>query len=321
MTCETSIELLPWLLNGTLEQPEKDQLVQHLAGCERCRTALAESRDTYRLFTTHVGSEDLVAYVWDQPATLAAEVIERHLAGCAPCAAEAELARMSRRLEEDANVVPFPTRQVVKRPALVWRTAALAASVLLVVSATGWWQSAQTSRSLTAQPEAVPTQDPETPDQSQAQEALTRLQDQLREYEKRQGELAESLETAQAAVGGLKDQVARLSEPQDDTWIGNLQPGVYRGGEPEESLSRHQAASLTLEAQGPDTPRELTIVDPAGNTLWKSSNRLERDDLGFYPTITLPPGYFKLPGRYTLQLWSVENGERVPRESYTLTVK
>lgn len=322
MTCETSIELLPWLLNGTLEQPEKDQLWQHLTGCEPCRAALAETRDAYRLFTAHVSSEDLVAYVWDRPATVAAELIETHLAGCAPCAAEAELARMSRRLEEEGNLVPFPARRVEQaRPTFVWRSAALAASVLLVVSAAGWWQSARTARSLAIEQEARPVPAPAAAGQEQPTRALSELQAKIRDYEKREGERAKELETAQAALGDLSERVARLSEPQVNTWSGNLQPGVFRGGEDEQTLLRNQTASLSLEAKGPDTPREVTIVDPAGKSLWKGSDLVKRDDLGYYPIITIPPGFFKETGRHTLQLWSVENGERVARESYTLTVR
>jgi anti-sigma factor RsiW len=34
--------LLPWYLNGTLEQPEHQQVATHLARCSRCRTELEE---------------------------------------------------------------------------------------------------------------------------------------------------------------------------------------------------------------------------------------------------------------------------------------
>lgn len=322
MTCETSIELLPWLLNGTLEQPEKDQLLQHLAGCERCRTALAESRDAYRLFTTHVGSEDLVAYVWDQPATLAAEVIERHLAGCAPCAAEAELARMSRRLEEDANVVPFPTRQVVKRPALVWRTAALAASVLLVVSATGWWQSAQTAKSIAQEEAARPTPvlvppPAQTPSAEEARSAELRAR--LQEAVERTGELAAEAEATAQVAARLESEVERLRQPQVNAWNEYLEAGVVRSASDGVEIPRDTVATPLLEAQGPESDRYPTVLDESGKVLWEGTKPLVRANRQY--SVSFPAGWFPKPGRYTLQLWSVENGERVPRESYTLTVK
>lgn len=323
MTCETSIELLPWLLNGTLEQQEKDQLVQHLAGCERCRTALAETRDAYRLFTTHVASEDLVAYVWDQPATVAAEVIERHLAGCAQCAAEAELAWMSRRLEKDANVVPFPVRKAAaKRSAFVWRTAALAASVLLVVSATGWWQSARTARSLVQEEEARPAASPvPTPEPTPSAEdsRLAELRAQLQEAELRTSDLAaEAAATAQVAAR-LEDEVERLRQPQVNAWSEYLEAGKVRSTSSTVEIPRDAVATPVLEAQGPESDRFPVVKDEAGKVLWQGAQPLVREN-GRY-SLSFPAAWFPKPGRYTLQLWSVENGERVPRESYTLTVR
>jgi hypothetical protein len=318
MTCETSIELLPWLLNGTLEQPQKDELLQHLASCERCREALAETRDAFRLFTAHVSAEDLVAWVWDRPATVAGEVIERHLESCAQCAAEAELARMSRRLEEDEKVVLFPARKEERpRASFVWRAAALAASVALVVAAAGWWQSAQTASSLARQEEARPAPAPVVPPTEASR--LAELETQVQQYETRQGELNEKLASASAAVGQLESQVARLMEPQVNTWNGTLEAGQYRGGEDEQILPHDRMANLSLEARSPETEREVTLLDATGKVIWKPAVPLRRDQGGYY-SIDFSAGFLE-PGRYTLQLWSVESGERVQRESYTLVVK
>ena len=54
MNCDDAIERLPWLLNGTLEEEEGRQVQAHLETCERCRTALAETRDAWRIFAGHI---------------------------------------------------------------------------------------------------------------------------------------------------------------------------------------------------------------------------------------------------------------------------
>lgn len=322
MTCETSIELAPWLLNGTLEQAEKDELLQHLAGCARCREAVAETRDAYRLFAAHVSAEDLVDWAWDRPTTVAPVLIEQHVAGCAQCAAEAELVRMSRRLEEDEKIVPFTARRQERpRSSVVWRTAALAASVALVVAATGWWRSAKTAgpvaREVRPAVEARPAPAPVLPPNEGTR--LAELQAQVKEYEARQSELNEQLASASATVGRLADQVARLTEPQLNVWIDTVGAGVYRGTPEEQGFPHDLMANLSLEPKGPATDREVVLLDAAGQVFWKPSALLRRAPDGFY-SISFPAGFFK-PGRYTLQLWSVENGERVQRETYTLVVR
>ena len=33
MTCDRATELLPWLLNGTLEPEERQEVLEHVSGC------------------------------------------------------------------------------------------------------------------------------------------------------------------------------------------------------------------------------------------------------------------------------------------------
>ena len=60
MTCDQAIELLPWHLNGTLEAGETAEVRQHLETCERCRAALAETRQAWSVFAQHIPS----SWVW-----------------------------------------------------------------------------------------------------------------------------------------------------------------------------------------------------------------------------------------------------------------
>lgn len=152
MTCDQATELLPWYLNGTLEAGELAGVRQHLETCASCREALAETGQAWSLFAQagaarHLSSPDLVALAWGEPSTgVDAAAAEAHLASCAECAAELEMARMSRRLEEEGNVAvfdPVRPRPVTGAAPRSWRAAAIAAGLATVVAAGGWLHAAR----------------------------------------------------------------------------------------------------------------------------------------------------------------------------------
>ena len=142
MNCEHAVELLPWLLNGTLGQDERRQVREHLAGCEACRQALADTRLAWEAFDQHLPAEAMVALAWGEtPTSIDPALAELHLASCPECAAELELARTSRRLEEDDRIAVLTPRarpsSPVARPSWTgWRAAALAAGLAGVVATT-----------------------------------------------------------------------------------------------------------------------------------------------------------------------------------------
>lgn len=155
MTCEQAIEILPWYLNGTLEATEREEARRHLATCEACRRALAETRDAWRIFDRHLPSEALVALAWGEtPEGIDPALAGRHLAGCPQCAAELELARTSRHLEEDDRIALFPAKPAaapareVRRDGeyRTWRGAALAAGLAAVLAMGGSFFYAQQAK-------------------------------------------------------------------------------------------------------------------------------------------------------------------------------
>ena len=229
MNCDLAAELLPWLLNGTLEAGERRELIEHLRGCDACRAALADTRVAWDLFDWHPPAAALVAYAGaaeaggsgatvgaaeagergapaaSGDATADSGAIEEHLAGCPKCAAELELVRTSRLLAdpaEDGRIVILPApreqaagRQEVPAPAAAasaaaattapaasatasvaaapaatatwgrrddaaarraWQRSALAASVVGLLAATGWIESARHSRELERRLAATP---------------------------------------------------------------------------------------------------------------------------------------------------------------------
>ncbi len=59
---EHLISQLPWLVNGTLEQTEAEQLKLHIAGCDVCRDEMASLYNMNRLLTTpSAGAPDTAA--------------------------------------------------------------------------------------------------------------------------------------------------------------------------------------------------------------------------------------------------------------------
>ncbi|MFL6234995.1 MAG: zf-HC2 domain-containing protein [Thermoanaerobaculia bacterium] len=285
MICDQAIERLPWLLNGSLEPAELEEVQGHLTTCAACREALAETRKAWKIFGQHLPPEALVAMAYaETPEGIDSALAERHLASCPECAAELELARMSRRLEEDDRIATFPvkTSRETGKEYRAWRNTALAASLAGLVAFSGWFQAAQRAR-------LVP------------------------EIQQKQAELS-------AGIQKVNENMARLTQPQINTPIPDLRPDeVTRGEVPEILIPANQVVTISLQPghETTATERNIALLDEAGRTLWQSSGlRLDNTLREF----TFTSGLLE-PGRYTIQLSTVENGQPVPRERYSLRVQ
>jgi predicted anti-sigma-YlaC factor YlaD len=180
MNCDPTLERLPWLLNGTLSEEERREVLDHLAGCAGCRRALDENRLAWEVFDQHLSPAVLVALAANETADEIAEesagetagedggddgvrfdrgLVERHLATCPQCAAELELARMSRRLVEDESIAVLPAQRPRQRPGRqvhapaaagwrTWRGSAVAAGLAAVVAVSGWIYASRRVHSL-----------------------------------------------------------------------------------------------------------------------------------------------------------------------------
>lgn len=158
--CEHVSHRLPWRLNGTLSEAEAREVDEHLATCAACRRDWEETAEAAGIFDAHPPAEALTALVWDQEvAGFSHEELSAHLASCPACAEALELARQSRRLEEEkegGTVVPLAPRSPRSRP---WPRLAAAAAVVAAVSLTGWlvsWRQQTELRGSLAAPEANP---------------------------------------------------------------------------------------------------------------------------------------------------------------------
>src|SRR6266849_5720856 len=99
MNCEYIADLLPQLLNGTLEAKEQEQILAHLRECTTCQEELGEARALRAFFQQHVPTRVLIAHAYRQPLTpLEQNLVERHLETCVSCAQELALVQESQQV-------------------------------------------------------------------------------------------------------------------------------------------------------------------------------------------------------------------------------
>jgi hypothetical protein len=348
MNCDQAAELLPWLLNGTLEAGERREVLDHLRGCPDCRAALADTRVAWEIFDWHPEPAALIAYGGaTAPAAAPAAAIakapdkapdrapsggraiggggaagafdfgavEEHLAGCPRCAAELELVRTSRLLAdpaEDERIAILPARrpaegvpvaataaagrgratpgplELAARAAAgaarddvaarrAWRRSALAAGLVGLLAASGWFESARQSRDLerrlaaaaagAATPSPPPPPTPRTaaaaPSPSgeadlrrRAGETEARLAALASQNHQLQRQVAELGRTAadldqRAAAAAIADRRQPPPAPpvESDAWVGDVNPAgqAERGaGEPAPEVIPLSAGTATV---------------------------------------------------------------------------
>jgi hypothetical protein len=328
MTCDESIERLPWLLNGTLEAGEHDEIRRHLATCERCRAALNDTREAWEIFDQHLPSQALVALAYGEtPEGNDPDLAERHLASCPRCAAELELARMSRRLEEEDNITPFPVaRPRSSAPSRGWRNAAAAAGLTTLVASAGWIYQIQQTTVYSAQvgrAQTLPAATAPREDSGALQKKFGELAATVSQLQSRQEETEMRARKAEAQVAEFK---AQNGAPHASTLVILDTPAVVRaGGEqnapaPTEVRQSPLPAAVLLQAakngQEPGS-RKAEIVDGAGTKL-RLPEVLPFDAASGYYTLSVPAGFLKR-GPYTIRLLDPKSGEL--RETYAITVR
>jgi len=330
LNCDHVAELLPWYLNGTLDEGEQGEVRVHLEGCTKCRQALEDTRLAWRIYDQHIPSEALVALAWGEtPEGLDPDVLERHLETCPQCAAELEMVRTSRKLEEDDRIALFPTSaRPAKTPSSSqgWRAAAMAAGLAGIVAASGWIWTAGRANDLEERlalagrpPETTPVPTP-APDAGR----LSEMTAEVERLQRREAELRQQQEEMQEQLARIAEARPAAPSPQINAWIGDLRPtqDVVRGGSATaEELPAGRSASLILGTSHKETHRghRVEIVDSAGKVVWSADGLVPDSDTHDYG-ITLPAGTLK-PGAYTIRISAQEDGKRVELESYSVRVR
>ncbi|HEX3556592.1 MAG TPA: zf-HC2 domain-containing protein [Thermoanaerobaculia bacterium] len=334
MTCDQAIELLPWYLNGTLESGELAEVRQHLETCERCREALAETGQAWSVFAQHIPAQDMVALAWgERPSGIDPAAAEQHLAACAECTAELELARMSRRLEEESNVAVFPVAKPQMAPSRAyrgWRAAAIAASLAGLIAVGGWLQSARQPQQALVAPVAPPIASPSPAVQPQAPAGHDEAGGELAALRQKVKELSDYAEGLQGQVRKAQEQVAQRAEPRDLTASPWLSPyvsptDVVRGEEGNAEIvtvpAKASLAVLPLRATHPETGahenHEVVILSESGRPL--KTRPIQRDPNGYYP-LALAHDELR-PGIYILQVYGMTGGKRDPEPSETYKIR
>jgi anti-sigma factor RsiW len=278
--CQQVGERLPWLLNGTLPADEAEAVRAHLATCGACREDLAEARRAAAVYGAHLPVAALVDLAWGAPvAGLDPGLVQRHLEACPTCAEEVELARESRRVEQE----PARVLRAAAPPRRYDRYLALAASVA-VAFATGFWSGQ--SRPDSSPPPADPPN--------------AGLSARVSELEAEAGRLRET-------AAGLEGQLAGLRAPQLNLPVFELlQAGITRrsaGPAANEVVVPRGAAfvAFLLNAERlPEAPAAIEIKDAGGKPVW-SGQGLRPNPLGGYtlavPAALLPPGDYALTVR------------------------
>ena len=289
MDCRHAAELTPWYLNGTLEDAERAELEQHLAGCAACRTELGETETARILFGGHPTAEMLVEYVFD-PATTPKDVIEAHLAGCETCADELAMARESRS-QTARQTAPGPPANVVPlrqpgTPSPLWRAAAVAAALVGLVGLGGGllgWRSLDRQRTVAAERERA------------AEERIAELEAELRGLER-----------------------ARLNVAIHDLWPEGDTLRSAGDGPARLPVTEGPPATLILNSQldPGQVVERLELRDAAGRVLEDLSG-VERNSAG---SVKLSLHLERLgPGGFQILLFAGEGSE--PLESYTFELR
>jgi len=326
MSCEQVAELLPWLLNGTLEEEERQAVEGHLEGCPRCRAELEDTAFAGRVFGQHLPTEVLVELGFGgTPEGLDPAVVEEHLADCPKCAAELELVRESRRREQEedaepreAAVLPFdsqtPTRTRTSPGPAWWRRTALAAGFAGLVAGSGWWWSALQHA---GQRDAWEEREAELVTRIETRSG--ELERELAETREEQDRLAEALEGKTREGDRLRERVAALEAPRLNVWVTDVAPAetVLRGEEEPAILSVPEGVeTLTLLLQppaslsppGPGAPGSyaLELVDAEGDRQWSEEGLRLQPEGDFTVSLRLDT----LPPLFTLRLMVRGDGER-----------
>jgi len=309
--CRQIIELLPWFLNGSLSPDEDRQLRGHLKDCDRCRAELGEVLFAAKMFSTHPETAALVELVFDPPSA-DRQALEQHLLLCPDCAEQVALLRRSAFLLGERVKLPDPVPYAVRRVSRLWRPAAVAASLLSVLSLGGWYYAGQ--RSVAA--------DQELADQSRAAEARDAYARE--EISQLKAELNRRETESAAQTAEYLERLAKLTMPRLNVPVIELWPSSFRvrSGAPNDEVTEVPADAGLVMLILPvldDTPfaeYELELVGADREVIWNGSGltlQPEGDLTVFFPSSLLKKGEM-------IRIYGRDGSEREQVESYSFRV-
>ena len=153
MNQKQAIERLPWLLNGTLDEDEQQQVERWIADSPQVCEELENTRQIWQLQAVQPPAEDLVAYVEGTLEDDDREWVETYLERSESGRQEVALLRQGRMLVEavdggEITMLPQKPGAAVPRASATplpqrntWLTAVAAALVSAIGASLIWWQT------------------------------------------------------------------------------------------------------------------------------------------------------------------------------------
>lgn len=310
MDCKQVRELLPWYLNGTLEDSEKKAISEHLATCSECRRELVETRFAGSAHGAHLPTEVLLGRAhgvespnWDR------QLIDSHLESCEECSQLSQILEHSRLLRDAAQPpLAYKSRSASSRRS--WRHLAVAAGLAAVLSGAGWFSAWQELRSRNLESASR---------HASLEDEVQRLADQNQNLQ----QLADSGRQAQDRVRELEQ---RLTAPRLNTPVFDLFPGdpTLRGVDDEGTLTISQGTqvvTLTLNPQSLDAHAtyDVEIRDASGQAILSLPGLLPQKPEDYFAFAVSAES---LPeGTLSLILFGVDAGRRTQLETFRMKVR
>jgi hypothetical protein len=286
MDCREATELLPWYLNGMLDERERRDLRGHLDGCARCREELTHTREAAALFDSHLAPAEIVMLTAGEPPPgPQTEELLSHVAECAECTEELALAR------EGLQAVAAAPDPVSSRPARrLWAAGGVAAAAFLAgVATTRLWAPGPTG---------------DGPRVAALESEVNRLH----------GELARARDSA----GPQKNLPVIELLPQERAVRGPEGPSVPPSPSGRQLAGPFAAVSLVYDGRGAYDDYQLQVDDPAGRVVWSADGMARQPDGDF--TALLPMALVR-GDRHTLRLSGRRGTSWVALATYVLDLR
>lgn len=323
MNCERVAELLPWLLNGTLDEPTRDAMDTHVAACPHCQRERSDTDFALDAFGRHVTPEELVEYAFGRPIDRAdTETIESHLASCDACRDQLALVRESRNL----MAIEGETRTPAIAP-VAWHARLrssiplpLAAGLVLATLIGSWtWTRREALVS-----EARLAEYRQGAGQVAGLEA--ELQQQRRRLADAGAELRQQHDRATSERAALESRLNALAVPQADVPVVEIYPIALAERDGRRQINdidlSPAAASVTLilnaQARSSSTRYGLDLVDGQGRIVWgaRGVTRRAADEY----TLTLPAALIP-PGLYRIDIYGDQTRTTFRTETYQIRIR
>jgi flagellar biosynthesis GTPase FlhF len=347
MDCNRIEELLPWLVNGSLPEPETSFVKEHLARCAKCKQSLNETKFMLTATQTHVPIEILIDYASERALKSYDPILfEKHLAVCDECSEQLKLASESFDSIETAKVISFAEAKEKRKAAVVvpvsatslfWKYAAIAACLLFMFTLGYLIYSLQAMRNLQseqiAQTERINTLENETKrkgeeyskNQNESQKEIENLKNKVAEKEKEIAEKERELERKSQTSSQQITQSKNNQQAQANVVAMDVFPSSVSRSDSENRnvlvIPRNaQSVTMILNSQSSSGASRYAIelADSSGRIVWRNNNMRRYSSNDF--TINIAAQMIRT-GNYIINIFSLDKGQKTKIETYQIAFR